>query len=498
MNVLLITTDQHNARTIGTYGSPMGATPRLDALAAGGTTFTRARTQNPFCQPARATILTGQHPSTHGCIRNGCDLPPDAAEQSVATVLGRQGWDTALFGKAHFASYFPDYPTGSPESVADSALVPEDWFGPYFGFDHVELTCDTHNIRIAPGAGQWNWGFGPAPMGLHYGRYLFRDGRRAGVERLRRMQPEAAGRIWDHTQTWHNQLEEIDHPTTWTADRAIAWLGEPSRSDRPFFAWVSFGDPHHPFDPPSPWFERYRPEDMVEVLPPFDPTELEGKPPMHRSFSRGFRGTPFEWANPGWSTLTDEERLGILAAYHGMVAMLDHHIGRVIDAAPDDTLVVFTADHGDFLGEHGLMLKGPIHYEALVRVPLIVAGPGFEAGVVRDDPVGTIDLAPTITDAEWFEGVPLGTASRDHVLTEDDIVDGMSFRTLTTRQWRITVDLGNPDGGELYDLVDDPGERVNLWADPARRSVRDELWAELDAVRRHDRGRDLPQVCTAG
>src|SRR5215470_943748 len=123
MNVLLITTDQHKARTIGAYGDPLGATPVLDRLAASGTRFDRCRTQNPFCQPARATILTGTHPSTHGVVRNGIDLPLDAAADSLATHLADAGWATALFGKAHFASYYPDLPSGRIESVADSGLV---------------------------------------------------------------------------------------------------------------------------------------------------------------------------------------------------------------------------------------------------------------------------------------------------------------------------------------------------------------------------------------
>lgn len=509
MNVLLITTDQHKAATIGAYGDPMGATPVLDALAARGTTFTRCRTQNPFCQPARATILTGVHPSTHGVVRNGIDLPDDATANSIATQLAALGSRAALFGKAHFASYWPDFPTGRVESIADSALVPDDWHGPYFGFEHVELALDTHNIRIAPQAGQWNWGFGPPPVGLHYARFLFRDGRERGNERLRLMQPEAAGRTWDHTQTWKNQLPEEDHPTTWTADRAIEWLRGADAS-QPFFAWVSFADPHHPFDPPSPWCDRYDPADMLQVLPSAHPEELAAKPPLHEAWTRGFAGSPYEWANPGWTRLTEEERLGLLAAYYGMVAQLDHNIGRVLAALDargltDDTLVVFSADHGDFLGDHQMMLKGPIHYEALVRVPLVVCGPGFAAGAVIDEPVGTIDLAPTFLAAtgapvpDALQGRPLLDGPRQHVLTEDDMVRGfLQLRTLTTKEWRVTRDLNQPDGGELYDLVDDPGELVNLWADPEYAPVRSDLLATLDDVMRHDLGRDLPQVCQAG
>ncbi len=505
MNVLLLTTDQHKAATIGAYGDPLGATPTIDGLAAAGTRFTRCRTQNPFCQPARATIITGQYPSTHGVIRNGIDLPETV--DSLAARLGAAGFATALFGKAHFASYFPDYPTGRIESVVGSALVPADWHGPYFGFDHVELVTDVHNIRLAPAVGHWNWGFGPPPMGLHYARWIFRDGRERGFERLRLMQPEAAGRSWDHTQTWPNQLPEEDHPTTWVTDRAVEWLG---RVDRPFFAWVSFPDPHHPFDPPRPWYDRYDPADMAQVLPKVRPGELETKPSFHQQWAQGFRGTPFEWANPGWALLDEREKLTILAGYYGMVSQLDHGIGRVLAALAarglaDDTLVLFTSDHGDFLGDHGLMLKGPIHYEALLRVPLVVRGPGFAPGRVVDDPVGTIDLFPTVLKAcglpvpAGCEGRPLLDGPREWILTEDDMIRAaLAFRTLTTRRWRITRSMHDPDGGELYDLGEDPGETVNRWTDPSLRTTRGDLLALLGDVMRHDLGRELPQVCQAG
>jgi arylsulfatase A-like enzyme len=507
VNVLLITTDQQKATTLGAYGDPMGATPVLDRLAAAGTVFTRCRTQNPFCQPARATILTGTYPSTHGVIRNGIDLPDEAAADSLATRLAGAGCATALFGKAHFASYFPDYPTGRIESVVDSALVSPEWHGPYFGFDHVELMTDVHNVRLAPHVGKWNWGFGPPPFGLHYARHLFRDGRELGMERLRLMQPEAAGRAWDHTQTWKNQLPEEDHHTTWTADRAIAWLG---RVQRPFFAWVSFADPHHPFDPPQPWCDRYRPADMLPVLPRPHPEEFATKPPFHETWSKGFRGSYFEWANPGWALFSDEERLTILAAYYGMVSQIDHNVGRILAALDarglaDETLVIFTADHGDYMGDHQMILKAPIHYEALVRVPLIVRGRGFPAGARVDDPVGTIDVAPTVLGAAGVavpsavQGRPLLDGPREHVLTEDDMIRGvLAFRTLTTRRWRITRDENDPAGGELYDLGEDPGELVNRWADPGLRSVRSDLLATLDDVMRHDLGRELPRVCEAG
>ena len=153
--------------------------------------------------------------------------------------------------------------------------------------------------------GRWNWVFGPPPFGLHYAQYLFRDGFERGLERLRLMQPEAAGAVWDHTQTWRNALPEEDHPTTWVADRAVEWL---NHVDGPFFGWVSFTDPHHPMDPPAPWCDRYAPADTLEVLPEIHPDEFANKPALHKILSDGLRGRPLEWANPGGATLTRRAR----------------------------------------------------------------------------------------------------------------------------------------------------------------------------------------------
>jgi arylsulfatase A-like enzyme len=157
------------------------------------------------------------------------------------------------------------------------------------------------------------------------------------------------------------------------------------------------------------------------------------------------------------------------------------------------------------MGDHQMMLKGPIHYEALIRVPLVVRGPGFAPGAVVDDPVGTIDLAPTCLRAcgvalpPQLEGRPLSAGAREHVLTEDDMIRGaLAFRTLTTRRWRITRSETDPAAGELYDLAEDPGELVNRWSDAALAPVRSDLLATLDDVMRHDLGRVLPQVCQAG
>jgi arylsulfatase A-like enzyme len=189
-----------------------------------------------------------------------------------------------------------------------------------------------------------------------------------------------------------------------------------------------------------------------------------------------------------------------------MISQLDHQIGRLLTTLDeiglaDDTLVAVSTDHGEFLGEHQMIFKGPFAYDSLLRVPLLVRGPGFEAGAVVDDPVGTIDLAPTALNAAGLpvpprmEGRPLLDGNHEYTITENDfqIVLRHPMRTLATRRFKLTRYEKQPDVGELYDLDDDPGELVNRWDDAAYRSARADLLATLDDVVNHH-VRSLPMV----
>jgi len=193
------------------------------------------------------------------------------------------------------------------------------------------------------------------------------------------------------------------------------------------------------------------------------------------------------------------------AGYYGMVAQLDHAVGRVLDVLDerglaDDTLVIVTTDHGEFLGEHQMIFKGPFGYDSLLRVPLVVRGPGIDAQRVVDDPVGTIDLAPTMLDAaglevpKWMEGRPLRDLPREYVLTENDfeIMVSIPLRTLTTTRYKLHRYLEAPFG-ELYDLQEDPGEIVNRWDDPDYAATKSDLLALLGDVM-NDEVRKEPSV----
>jgi arylsulfatase A-like enzyme len=494
MNVLLVTTDQHRADTIGAYGSPLGATPAIDALARRGVRFDACRTQNPYCQPSRATILTGRYPSSHGVHSNGVDFPQDEVATTLSAMLGGAGWTTAFRGKAHFQSTYPVTPTGAIESVEGSAAMPDGWRGPYMGFDDVDLVLFGHHIHPAGLPMPEHWG--PPPRGLHYARWLFRDGVEKGMRRLQLMTPAAALRPSTAPETWASALPEEDHPTTYVADRTIDFLRGVDRS-RPWFCWASFTDPHHPMDPPAPWCDRYRAADMT--VPTRHPGEFDKKPPFHRLWAGGLP-EPMRWANPGGASLSDRELAEMMAGYYGMVAQLDHAIGRIMATLgetnqAESTLVIMTTDHGELLGDHQMLFKGPLHYDGLLRVPLVIAGPGVVPGVVAL-PVGTIDLVPTILESARMpvpatvEGRSLraflrgGTERREWVLTENDHEMQMKvyLRTLTTERYVLTRYDTVPGIGELYDRSVDPGEVENRWDDPAYATVRSDLLALLGDV----------------
>ncbi len=495
MNVLLVTTDQQRADTIGAYGCRLGATPALDRLAADGVRFELCRTQNPYCQPSRATILTGRYPSSHGVHSNGVDFPQAEVATTLSAMLAEAGWTTAFRGKAHFASTYPRTPTGALESVEGSAAMPPGWHGPYMGFADVDLILFGHQIHPEGGGMPEHWG--PPPRGLHYARWLFRDGEEAGRRRLYLMTPAAALRPSPAPETWASALPEEDHPTTYVADRTIAFLRTVDRT-RPWFCWASFTDPHHPMDPPAPWCDRYTAADMI--VPERHPEEFDRKPPFHRFWTQGLPGA-MAWANPGGARLSDRELAALMAGYYGMVAQLDHAIGRILVALAetgqaDDTLVVCTTDHGELLGDHQMLFKGPLHYDGLLRVPLIVRGPGVVRGAQVAAPVGTIDLVPTILD---LAGLPIpptvegrslrpflagGSEQREWVLTENDheMQVQLYLRTITTPRWVCTRYDTVPGMGELYDRSIDPGELENRWDDPACAAIRRDLLALMAEV----------------
>ena len=482
-NILLITSDQQRGDCFGFEGRAV-KTPHLDLMAQQGTRFSACITPNNVCQPSRASILTGLLPLTHGAWDNGVDLHPRVGTAGFAGQFSKAGYATGLIGKAHFSTKHTFEPTGTPECEFSMQNYPDDWRGPYMGFEHVELVVMGHNRNLPQ----------RPPGGMHYERWYYADGLGDLKNRLYQtaMPPDVGA-----AQTWHSALPVVWHNSTWAGNRTIEFVRE--NRERPFICWASFPDPHHPFDAPEPWSRLHHPDAIdlpahrtkdLDRRPWWHKASLEGKPQLARPDllahrEKGSRVPP----------QTDEQLRHIIANYYGMIALIDHNVGRILAALDElrlseNTIVVYTTDHGDWLGDHGLLLKGPMNYEGLVRVGLIVRGPGVPQNTIVADPVSTLDLAATFYDYCGIDaGRPLhsrslrrlieGNSTRDFAYNEWRIHPSrtgvaLDLRCARTRTAKLTLELSS-GAGELYDLADDPGEMDNRFGDPARRALQQEL-----------------------
>ena len=486
-NIVLITSDQHRGDAFG-FENPVIRTPHLDQLAREGTRLAACITPNVVCQPARASLLTGQLPLTHGVRDNGIDLPTAAGEAGVAGALARTGYRTGFVGKAHFSTSHTFAPTGTPECRSSMAGYPETWFGPYMGFDHVELVVEGHNqwLPMRP------------PSGQHYERWYYADGR--GDEKNRLYASHAlpgTGAV----QTWHSALPVCWHNSTWIGNESVRFI-ERHRNE-PFFLWASFPDPHHPFDAPLPWSRLHDPSEVA--LPVHRTADFERRPWWHGRSMQSNQDPRYERIRGGflrYPPQTDAQLREIFANYYGMIALVDHSVGRILAtldelALAGDTYVVFTSDHGEWLGDHGLLFKGPMHYEGLLRVALVVRGPGVAGERIERSPVSLIDLAPTIE--AWAGARPLAKHDgrslaallagsgerREYAYNEWDLGPArcgvpLRLRTVRTERYKLTLELDSR-AGELYDLMNDPTEMDNRFADAGFRGIVREMTAMIDA-----------------
>lgn len=482
-NLLFVTSDQQRGDCYGFAGRSV-RTPHLDELKERGTWLSGTITPNPVCQPSRAAILTGLLPNTNGVWDNGVDLDPAVGEAGFAGRLGRAGYDTAFVGKAHFSTVFTFEPTGTPESMHSSVEYDEDWNGPYMGFEHVELVTLGHPMPPFP-----------PPYGQHYERWFAADGRKElrDAQYNTRLGPEGL----DVPQTFESGLPPAWHTSTWVADRTIDWIREHRASERPWCLWASFPDPHHPFDAPVPW-SRLHHLDEVDLPPHFE-LDLDRRPWWHRASLEAPPDAPdlVRQVREKFSRLSglgERELRHVIANYYGMIALIDHNVGRILGAldrlgVAEDTVVVYTSDHGEWLGDHGLMLKGPMPYDGLLRVGMLLAGPGIPSGREVHDPVSTLDVGATLGDLAGLEDNPTHGASllpvvrgderREFAYDEWDVDASrcgvpLRLRTVRTATHRLTLELDSGDG-ELYDLVEDPHEMDNRFDDPALAGVRSDL-----------------------
>lgn len=500
-NILLITSDQQHWCTLGVLHSEI-QTPNLDRLAREGMLFHRAYCPNPTCTPTRASIITGKYPSQHGAWALGTKLMED--QPTVSEQFHRAGYCTALFGKAHFQPLksTEEYPSLEAYPVLQDLDFWRQFKEPFYGFQHVELARNHTN---------------EAHVGQHYVLWMeeqgFANWRDYFLEPTGKMRRQPGKRTWE--------IPEEYHYNAWIASRTVSLLQDCAKANEPFFIWSSFFAPHPPYLVPEPWASMYAPEDLSV------PEGFEGehdKNPPHFQLTQQEKPDFSSWQEEEGNALHGfkshlvprEERAKNLACYYGMISMMDKYIGQILDSLDaygltEKTLVVFTTDHGHFLGQHGLNAKGAFLYEDMVRVPFVVRQPGtVPAGRESKAMQSLVDLAPSflahagLQADRWMSGVDQSPvwrgekeAVRDHVLVENrHQPTTIHQRCYIDGRHKLTV-YYECDYGEMFDLEKDPQERNNLWDDPAMQSLKLELFRKLVDAELGKEPLPMPRIANA-
>ncbi|TFG00343.1 MAG: hypothetical protein EU540_05410 [Promethearchaeota archaeon] len=469
MNVLFIMTDQHRADHMGCAGNPVVKTPNLDRLAQEGIRFTNAFCANPMCMPNRASIFTGVYPNVHGVRSNGINLP-DTVETFIETMRKR-GYITYNVGKVHLQFFIPPYKhnTKSYEMIGrwmhpKTAQEARDEFPkPYYGFEECDIVlghgdlCGGHYLdwleELRPGATEWM---------------------------RKRLTLEFFNKVY-----YESNMPVAQYPTTYCQEKAINFLERHSKGefgDKPFFLCCSIPDPHHPVCPPGEYKGMYTPED-IDLPSTFSDENI----PNHKFLGPLITNPVFRGALLRKSDETEVKEFTRLT--YGAVSLIDHSIGEILASLEklgyaDNTIVVYTSDHGDLMGDHGIIYKGPSPFDGVLRVPLIMRVPGItKPGSVTNSLASSIDFAKTILNltnipkrfhSEFIQGVDLipilqdpKEKVRDFCLIEEDEEIGsvlnIRVRHLITDTHKITVYAGLEDAGDIYDRINDQDEVNNLW-----------------------------------
>jgi len=436
-NVLVLYTDQQRFDTLGCTGNPHIHTPHLDALAATGACFSHAYCNCPVCMPSRQSMLSGQYPSAVGTTCNGIEMPLNIP--IIPSILAPYGYATANLGKLHFLNH-----------SARDHREPH----PTYGFDRLVVSDE------------------PGCYDDAYIKWVERQAPEM-IEACRCSTPPAwqGMPVLKHPRktTTPYLFEGPEHLThsAFVADETIRFIRD--SADRPFFAIAGFYAPHCPLNPPQRFVDMYRQDDM-----------------------------PLPIMNEGENVqgLSGDEWRKVVTYYYALISHVDDQAGRILRALDDldlrdNTIVIFTADHGEHLGDHGLVAKGPPGLDSCARVPLIISYPARLAALgVREEMVEAVDIAPTLLDLCGVQVPPVMQGRslaplleerpytpRNSAFIEYRVPFGVSWKTVVTHNAKYC--LSNEGREQLYDLGHDPHELRNVAEGPAYAHLKAEMRALL-------------------
>lgn len=516
-NVLLITSDQQHYMTLG-INNPEIKTPNLDRLAKMGITMDRTYCPNPTCTPTRASIITGKYPSGHGAWTLGTKL--DENTRTIGDVLLENGYETALIGKAHFQPLFGNEKYESIEAYPK--LQDLDFWKNYkerfYGFNHIELlrnhTTESH-------------------VGQHYALWLeakgFKNWRDWFLEPTGNMKVtehmrieeiiDSQGTMENPNMTWGKwDIPVGAHYNTWIAERTNQMIVKCKDDNKPFFIWSSFPDPHPEYFVPEPYASMYDPQEITlkikqdnEVTNPLVEQANLKEPNFETYKETGYA------IHGCHSHIQDEDSLRKdVAIYYGMVTFMDEYIGKILDCLEENnlfenTLIMFTTDHGHYFGQHGLIRKGPFHFEDAIKVPFIASVPGMKEVGLRSNAINSlVDITPTILDFLNID-IPVDMSG----ISQLDVYSGnetfirkwaicehhhepnlLNMRTYVNERYKITV-YQDRDFGDLFDLENDPDELNNLWNDEEYKDLKMELLLKYISAELSKEPISMPRIANA-
>jgi len=476
-------------------------TPNIDSIAKEGIKFTNFYCNNPICMPNRSTIFTGQYPSVHGVTTNGRNLPQGT--NTFVDILLKSGiYHTASFGKIHL-NYF-----GAESGEFKNAIKSQEFahprqygdltqYSPYFGLEEVKLVSGHGTLCGHPDYINW------------VKKEVERDPSLGKPLRIKSSNPDgliqAKLNISLNTtdpllklQVVRHKVPEKLYSTSFVKENTIEFLkrfSEGSYSKENFLVFCSFPDPHHPFSPPGKYFDMYKPED-VTVPKTFNDNHENSSEFNKKHLNTLIRSEGTEKGIfPVPKDLTEDDVKKVIAASYGVEKMIEDAVGEVLDALSkfglsENTVVIFTTDHGDLGGDHRFFFKGPFLYQGLIKIPFLIKIPNGLANLDCNSLASSIDIPETILELagmpipDFMQGKslipvlknPEEIVKNDVLIEMDDDHNNEKTRTLITDEWRITV---FSDHGDLYNLKEDPNELNNLWYDTSFNEIKIELLLKL-------------------